>query len=213
VPSTSLSTEAIAAQIRRFLRLSSRSNVSGEITNVDKKLWLRLRMNGRDLYASAAGVNQDHPDDLFTPAAQKIFEDTDPYVLAASLCDTDPGKCLKIARQIIDWPTKDPLAGWAHTLVVGDLLDKIGLLEHRLAWAHTLVGNVLREQHKTDEAYLEFRLASELDPREAVHHNNLGVALLDQGKTDKAIAEYNKAIELDPRDALAHNNLSNAFTP
>ncbi len=74
VPSTSLSIEAVAAQIRRFLRIESRSNVSGEITTVDEKLWVRLRMNGKDIYASAAGIDPKHPDELFATAAEKLFE-------------------------------------------------------------------------------------------------------------------------------------------
>jgi hypothetical protein len=73
VPSTSLSTEALAAQIRRFFRIQSRSNVSGEVTIVDEKLWLRLRKNGRDLYASVTGVDPKRPDGLFAAAAQEIF--------------------------------------------------------------------------------------------------------------------------------------------
>jgi hypothetical protein len=76
VPSTSLSTEALAAQIRRFLGISSRSNVSGEITKVDNKLRLLLRMEGHDLYASPPGGDFKQPDDLLADAAQKILEET-----------------------------------------------------------------------------------------------------------------------------------------
>jgi Tfp pilus assembly protein PilF len=213
VPSTSLSIEALAAQIRRFLRIESRSNVSGEITTVDDKLWLRLRMNGQDLFVSAKGVGPKHPGDLFAAAAEQIFEKTDPYILAASLSDTEPDKCLEKAKRIIDLPPTDPMAAWAHTFVVGFLLDKMGLLDHSVAWAHTLVGYVLRDkQHNdNDTAILEYRLAIELDPWQTVHHNNLGVALRDQSKTEEAIAEYKKAIDLDPRFAMAHNNLGVAL--
>jgi hypothetical protein len=107
VPSTTLSTETLAAQIRRFFHIDSRWNVSGEITKVDKKLWLRLRMNGRDLYVSPAGVDPKHPRDLFAAAAEKVFEKTDPYILAASLYNTEPDKCLEKARRIIDRPAKE----------------------------------------------------------------------------------------------------------
>jgi hypothetical protein len=157
VPSTSLSTEAIAAQIRRFFRIDSRSNVSGEITIVENKLRLRLRMNGRDLYASAAGGDRGRPDDLFEPAAQKILGETDPYILAASLRESNPSKSLEIARRIIsDRPMSDA----------------------SVPWAHTLVGYFLLVQHNTEEAILEFQMAIELEPRAAVHHGNLGNALV-----------------------------------
>lgn len=78
--------------------------MSGEITSVDKKLWLRLRMNGRDFYVSLAGVDPKHPDELFAAAAEKVFEETDPYILAAALYDTKPDNCLKKAKRIIDFP-------------------------------------------------------------------------------------------------------------
>jgi tetratricopeptide (TPR) repeat protein len=213
VPSTSLSTETLASQIRRFLRIENRSNVSGEITTVDERLWLLLRINGHDLYVSPVGVDPKHPDELFASAAEKVLEKNDPYILAASLFDTEPDKCLEKARHIIDSPPTDPMAPWAHTFMVGGLLDKMGLIDHSVAWAHTLVGQILRDkQDKTDEALLEYRLAVELDPRQAVHHTNLGRALSDQQKNDEVIAEYKKAIELDPRFANPHNNLGNALS-
>jgi hypothetical protein len=57
VPSTGWSVDAIASFIRSFFRIESRWNVSGDITIADNKLWLHLRMNGRDLYTTAAGVD------------------------------------------------------------------------------------------------------------------------------------------------------------
>ena len=116
VPSTALSTETIAAQIRSLFHIVSRSNVSGEITIVDKKLWLRLRMNGRDLYTSPSGSDLERPDDLFPLAAQKIFEETDPYILATFLADADPGKSLELASRIISRSGKDPTIALAHGL-------------------------------------------------------------------------------------------------
>src|SRR5208283_774718 len=212
VPSTSLSTETLASQIRRFLRIENRSNVSGEITAVDEKLWLRLRMNGHDLYVSPAGVDPKHPDELFTAAAQTVLEKTDPYILAASLSDTEPEKCLEKARHIIDSPPIDPMAAWAHVPVVGFLLDEMGLIDHSVAWAHTLVGHVLNEkQHKPDEASHEFSLAVELDPRTAMHHNNLCGALIARHKYPEGIAECRTALKLDPGFANPHIGLGNAL--
>ncbi len=224
VPSTSLSTEALASQIRRFFRIQSRSTVSGEITIVDEKLWLRLRKNGRDLYTSIAGIDPKRPDDLFAAAAQKIFEGSDPYLLGTALIDSDPSKSLELARRIIsDRPKTDP----------------------DIPWAHTLIGRILFAQNRFEEAITEFQTAIDLDPHTAMHHNNLcfalitqhkyeagiaechtalkldsrfalprsnlGNALLGQGKTNEAIAEYKKAIELDPREAEAHTGLGMAL--
>jgi tetratricopeptide (TPR) repeat protein len=191
VPSTSLSTDALAAQIRRFLRIENRSNVSGEITRVDKKLWLRLRMNGRDLYTSPVGVDPKIPDDLFGGAAQKIFEETDPYILGTALIDSDPNKGLEIARRIISGRPES---------------------DSEVPWAHTLMGRILYAQGKADEATIEFRKATELDPLTAMHHNNLGITLIDQGKIEEAVTELLTAVKLDSRLALPHYNLGNILS-
>ncbi len=224
VPSTSLSTEAIAAQIRRFFRFESRSNVSGEVTIEDEKLWLRLRKNGRDLYASVAGVDPNHPDDLFAPAAQKIFEGTDPYLLGTDLIDSDPSKSLELARRIIsDRPKTDSDVPWAHTLIGRILLAqnrseeaiiefKTAIdLDPRAAMHHNNLCFALITQHKYEAGIAECRTALKLDSRFALPYSNLGNALLGQGKTDEAIAEYKKAIEIDPRDAEAHIGLGIAL--
>jgi tetratricopeptide (TPR) repeat protein len=191
VPTIGLSLETIAADIRTFFHIKDRWNISGELTIAQKQLWLRLRMNGRDFFASRNGVDPERADELLGPAAEKVFELADPYIAAASLSDRDPGKCLEIAKRIIaDRPETD--------LIV--------------PWAHILVGNILRDEHDTDEAIAEYRKAIELDPRLAMPHYNLGIAFGDQSKTEEEIAEYRKAIELDPRFAAPHSNLGVALS-
>jgi Flp pilus assembly protein TadD len=190
VPTIGLSLETVAADIRTFFHIPGRWNISGELTITQKQLWLRLRMNGRDFYTSANGVDPERPDDLLAPAAEKVYELADPYIAAASLRYRDPDKSLVIARRIIaDGPETD----------------------QSVPWAHNLVGNIISDQHKDEEAITEYRKAIELDPHYAAPHNNLGNALRDQGKTEEAIAEYRKAIELDPRFAMPHYNLGIAF--
>jgi len=188
VPAIGLSLETVAADIRNFFHIADRWNISGELTFAQKQLWLRLRMNGRDFYTSPNGVDQEHSDDLLAPAAEKVFEQADPYIAAMFLKQSDPGKSLEIARRIIaDRPETD----------------------QNVLWAHNLAGNILLDQGKTDEAIAEYRKAIELDPRHAWPDNNLGFTLSGQQKTDEAIAEYRKAIELDPSLALPHKNLAN----
>ena len=92
-------------------------------------------MNGHDLYSSAEGADLVHADDLFAPAAQKVFEETDPY--------NEPSKCLEIAKRIIsDRPQTD----------------------QSVPWAHYLSDFMLINQHKPAEAIAGFRKAIELDP-------------------------------------------------
>jgi tetratricopeptide (TPR) repeat protein len=225
VPAIGLSLETIAADIRTFFHIKGRWNISGEFTIGQKRLLLRLRMNGKDFYLSPSGVDPERPDELLAPAAEKVFELADPYIAAASLRDHDPSKSLKIARRIIaDRPETDQSVPWAHNLVGGVLRNQHNTeeaidefrkaidLDPRLAIFHSNLGAALSDQHRTDEAIAECRKAIELDPREAQAHNNLGNALSDLHKTDEAIAEYKKAIELDPRYALPHNNLGLALS-
>jgi hypothetical protein len=189
VPTIGLSLETIAADIRTFFHTTGRWNISGELTIAQKQLWLRLRMNGRDFYTSANSVDPERPDELLAPAAEKVFELTDPYIAAASLSEHDPGKCLEMTRRIIaDRPETDPI----------------------VPWAHVLAGSILRDQRKTEEATTEYRKAIELDSRFALPHIGLGNVLRDQ-QIEDAIAEYRKAIELDPRLAMAHGYLGNAL--
>jgi tetratricopeptide (TPR) repeat protein len=139
VPGTALSTEALATQIRQYFRIYSHWNISGEITLEQKKLKLRLRMNGGRIYSSQSGGDPDHPDDLFVEAAQMIFEKINPYVLAASLSMSDPGKSHEIANRLLS------------------------PVETNDADAHNNLGLALRRQGKIDEAIAEYKKAIELD--------------------------------------------------
>jgi tetratricopeptide (TPR) repeat protein len=183
VPSTGWSIDSIASYIRSFFRIESRWNVSGDITIMDQKLWLHLRMNGRDLYTSATGVDSQHPDDLFGPAAQKVIENTDPYILAASISRIDESRSVEIAERIIsDWPATDP----------------------SVAWAHNLIGNTLYDQGKKDDAMAEYREAIRLQPRFGLPHTSLGIVLNAEGKSEEAVTECQKGIDLDPKSPSAH---------
>jgi len=93
---------------------------------------------------------------------------------AASLTERDSGKSLEIARRIIADAEKDPI----------------------VPWAHNLIGFVLDDEHKTDEAIAEYRKAIELDPRDALPHTDLAMILRAQGKTKEADAQDQKAKEL-----------------
>jgi tetratricopeptide (TPR) repeat protein len=180
VPTVGLSLETIASDIRTYFQIDRRRNISGEITNLQNQLWLRLRIDGQFIITSDKGVDPEHPDDLLAPAAEKVFEQTDPSIAAAaSLRDPDSGKSLEIAKHNESAP-----------------------------WAHNMEGIILSHQHKTKEAIAEYQKAIELDPHLAAAHHNLAVSLREQGQTEEAIGEYRKAIELDPRLAAAHQNLA-----
>jgi tetratricopeptide (TPR) repeat protein len=167
VPTIGLSLETIASDIRTYFQIARRRNISGELTIAQKQLWLRLRIDGRDIFTSDKGVNPERPDDLLAPAAEKVFELADPYIAAAALRERDPAKSLKIAKQNESAP-----------------------------WAHNLAGIILSHQHKTEEAIAEYQKAIKLDPHNARPHHNLAIILRAQGKTKDADAEERKAAEL-----------------
>jgi tetratricopeptide (TPR) repeat protein len=177
VPTVGLSLETTAANIRTFFPNTGRWNISGELTIVQKQLWLRLRMNGRDFFTSPNGADPERPDDLLAPAAEKVFELADPYIAAWFLRRRDPSKSLELAKRIItDRPETD----------------------QNVPWGHNMIGVLLSNQNKIDEAVAEYEEAIKLNPNFANAHSNLGLALIAQNENEKGIAECRKANELDP---------------
>lgn len=184
VPSTGWSIDVIASYIRTLLHIEGPWNVSGDITESYKKLWLHLRMNGRDLFESVAGVDPENPDALFAEAARRVIERTDPYILAASINRIEPSKSLELLNRIISyWPTTDP----------------------NLALAHNLRGNMLGEQGKKEEAVAEYLEAIRLQPRFGLAYTGLGYGLLDENKPEEALGASQKGIDLDPQSPGAHS--------
>ena len=203
LPSTALSTEFLAAYIRSLFHITSRRNISGEITLAQKTLWLHLWVDGQSVYVSASGGDPERPDDLFVAGAQKIFEEISPAVLASSLSTSDPAKSLEIRDRLFSNPGKRETS-------IG-LFRKALEIEPRWVYGHDSLGLALRAQGKTGEAIAEFNEAIKLKPDDASSYNDLGLALSDQGKIEEAITKYKKAIELDPRNSRAHKNLSDAL--
>jgi eukaryotic-like serine/threonine-protein kinase len=83
-------------------------------------------------------------------------------------------------------------------------------------WANFVLGNVLREKGKPQEAAACYGKALQIRTEAAVY-NNLGLALYDaqaraeQGNWDEAIDCYEKALRVDHRLAAAHNHLGLAL--
>jgi tetratricopeptide (TPR) repeat protein len=184
VPSTGWSVDVIASYIRTLLHIEGPWNVSGDITESNKKLWLHLRMNGRDLFESTVGVDLENPDALFAEAARRVIERADPYTLAASINRIDPNNSLKVLNRIISyWPTTDI----------------------NVAWAHNLRGTMLGEQGKKKDAVAEYYEAIRLQPRFGLAYTDLSYGLLDENKPQEALAASQEGIELDPQSPPAHS--------
>jgi hypothetical protein len=78
--------------IRTLFRRESHNSISGELTISASKLWLRLRLAGREFYASSEGAEPDNPDQLFENAAREVLWLIDPTIVIATLVTTNPAQ-------------------------------------------------------------------------------------------------------------------------
>jgi tetratricopeptide (TPR) repeat protein len=203
VPAVGLSVEGIAAYIRTYLGIyfgiSDRRNISGEVTLLDNRLWLRLRLNGQAFYDShPSGVEPNKVDQLFEMAANKVFEVTEPYWSAAALADKNPDRAVEVAEQFI--------AGCS----AADA--GVNCREPRQAarW-HNLIGSILHDKGNLTKARAKYQEAIKADRGFAIAHSNLAGLLRELGDIDGAAAEYREAIKSDPHFAAAHFNLASAL--
>lgn len=74
-----------------------------------------------------------------------------------------------------------------------------------------LIGNILQDQGKIDEAIFMYKKAIETDNKFYKAYYNLGNIYLQTDKTNMAIEEYKKAIKANPEFAYAHYNLACAY--
>lgn len=68
---------------------------------------------------------------------------------------------------------------------------------------HNARGAQLFEQDRAEEAIVEFRMATELDPENSSYHCNLAVVYDDVEQDDEARKEYERALEINPQDRTA----------
>jgi tetratricopeptide (TPR) repeat protein len=221
VPTVGISLTAVTTTIRTLFRVTSSRSLTGELTVKDKLLWLRLRLDGDELYNSPTGIDPEkNPDDLFVAAVPEIFEVIRPYFAAVSKTDKDPAHALEVVTRYIDrLPESDENVPWLYNLegnIYADRNDdeaatkayvKAYTLNPSFAQPHYNLADLLDSQSNSTKAIAEYRKAIAIDPKYAAPHNHLGLILKAQGKTDEAIAEYRKAIAIDPKLAAPHTNL------
>ncbi|WP_167632445.1 tetratricopeptide repeat protein [Mariprofundus ferrooxydans] len=80
-----------------------------------------------------------------------------------------------------------------------------------LSHSWTMLGVVLAQMGRLDEAIGPLQRAAELMPRDAGVQCNLGNAYREAGRLEEAEASCRRAIEINPGYADAHNNLGNAL--
>ncbi len=74
-----------------------------------------------------------------------------------------------------------------------------------------LLGNILQDEGKLDEAVFMYNKAIEVDEKYYKAYYNLGNIYLNDGKPNMAIEQYKKVIKLKPEYAYAHYNLGCAY--
>jgi tetratricopeptide (TPR) repeat protein len=217
VPKVGLSLDAILSSVRRLLHYGNSQTISGEFILRGKLVWLRLRINGRQVYDSQIGVDPDNADQLLTESAPAIIEEIRPYLFASFVYESDKEKALEKAEAIISrLPQSDENVQWAYILKGVYFVDHnqfsqaeenyrnaIKLNPHN-AMAHVDLGVVLMQLKKADEALIEFRTALKLDRNLAAAHIGLGLYLLEQGDLDAGMVELRRARVLEPKDAVVH---------
>jgi tetratricopeptide (TPR) repeat protein len=224
VPSVGISLDAIMSSVRTLLGITRSRTITGEFTIAGGRLWLRLRIDGRELYTSGEGVDPERPDDLLKAAAPVVLSEIKPYIVASSLASSDPAQALDRIDAIISrYPESDDNVVWAYNLrgyiYLGqkdyahaiEALNKAIRLDGHIATFHLNLAAVFAGQGDLDKAIAEDRRAIKDDPQSAVAHNNLGVALRDIGRSGQAAAEHREAIRLDPGHSRGHSNLCAAL--
>ena len=156
VPTVGISLDSIAAAIRGFLHSNTRRSVSGEFTIADNTLWLRLRLDGREIYSSKTGGKLDKPDDLLTSSVSELLKRIQPFVVAQSFYLKDSEQSLKIAEDIIFYlPESNENVVNCYILEASIYTDRAqyadatAAVEHaikidgRLVAAYNMLGNIL----------------------------------------------------------------------
>ena len=92
-----------------------------------------------------------------------------------------------------------------------ECLGKSIALKPDFSDAHLLLGDILQEAGRLDEAMEHYRSAIRLAPDNARAHGNLGDALLRQHRLAEAMEAYSRAIQLAPDLVYAHFNLGAVY--
>jgi len=79
VPKLGISLDTILSSARRLVHYGNSQIISGEFILRGKLVWLRLRLNGRQIYESKVGVDPDNADELFKESAPVLIEQIRPY--------------------------------------------------------------------------------------------------------------------------------------
>lgn len=97
-----------------------------------------------------------------------------------------------------------------------DLKEAFNLLitipeEDRTSTNWLLMGNIMQDEKKIDDAIFMYNSAISADEKSFKAHYNLANIYFEQDENDKAIAEYKKAVKYNPNFAYGFYNLGCAY--
>jgi tetratricopeptide (TPR) repeat protein len=225
VPKVDISLDTATALVRNLLHLGNTRNISGEFVLEKDVVWLRLRIDGQEIFTgTTAGYDLEKLDNLLDAAAPSILEEIRPYLIASATYKADPDRALQMAQGIIArLPASDINVQWSYVLEGKYYLDRHdatsaeSCLRQALhsnsknAAAHYSLAVALENEGRIADAIAEYHRAIDIQPSTAVAHNNLGVLLKKQGNIDAALTEYRLAIAWDPLYAAAFSNIGAAL--
>lgn len=90
-------------------------------------------------------------------------------------------------------------------------IDRALQLDPYNAGRHYLLGLVLKEEKRHDQAIVAFQRVISLKPNLTDAYNMLGNVYADLGSYREAVPFYLKAIELEPKEPEPHLNLAGAY--
>jgi tetratricopeptide (TPR) repeat protein len=224
VPSVGISLDALVASLRTLLRSTRSKAITGEFTSLGNGLWLRLRLDGHEIFSSQAG-HLERPDDLLTAAAPEIFRQIKPFLTVAALrSNNNPTAALTLANALLyRLPETDENVPWLYGLKSGILYEigdyvparhaaeKALTLDPSINGIHLTLGVLYSAEGNETEAALEYAAAMAMDSSTAAAHNDVAYDAFLHGDTATAKREYEAAIKLTTSYALAHRNLGELY--
>jgi len=89
--------------------------------------------------------------------------------------------------------------------------QKLIKVNPNVVFLHNLIGLILYEQGKLDEAVASYNVGLNISPKNDIIYNNLGTVYKAKNNFLKAEDYYKKAIQLNKQFYEAHNNLGNLY--
>jgi hypothetical protein len=134
VPTLGLPLDVVANSTAHLLRIGGRRSVSGELTEKGKTLWLRLRLNDQVIFEHRVVANGSEnsfrdADALFAAAAQSLFENSEPYIVAAHLANYE--NHVKAARDAATAIIDSNLPAHDENVIMAHVLLGLIFLQHR----------------------------------------------------------------------------------